>query len=331
MTGNFKLLCNFVEKFLGTVRFGNDQFARILGYGDLNQGNVMIKCVYYVELPQYNVSRLGQFCDAGFGGLVPQGKKASDYDNFGPVPPRQNVVPIAEKIDSSHQGLEFLFSPLIEEYYTPTHGLIDFEESFATVASIWRQFRFSLHMQTSSLFQSICMERENGIISYGPLKEEVYVLSRKGSLIQIIQKEKLYLLRKSLYGLRQDSKSLFEGDTPLDQSCITMSKIRSHMYLTYSRPELCKQYAIVHSFSDADHAGCIDTRKSTYGGIQFLGIMPTKIELTLEQSQQGVSNDVLASMENFGKTQMQDGKTIEDNDKGSKSRSQSIKEQTATQ
>nr|GFC86531.1 uncharacterized mitochondrial protein AtMg00810-like [Tanacetum cinerariifolium] len=25
------------------------------------------------------------------------------------------------------------------------------------------------------------------------------------------------------------------------------------------------------AFSDADHAGCIDSRKSTYGGIQFLG------------------------------------------------------------
>ncbi|GJY34966.1 ribonuclease H-like domain-containing protein [Tanacetum coccineum] len=55
-------------------------------------------------------------------GLVPQGQKASDYDNSDPMPPRQNVVPIAEKTDSSQQGLEFLFSPLIEEYYTPTHG-----------------------------------------------------------------------------------------------------------------------------------------------------------------------------------------------------------------
>ncbi|GKB41051.1 hypothetical protein Tco_0885993, partial [Tanacetum coccineum] len=45
-------------------------------------------------------------------GLVPQGQKASDYDNSDPVPPRQNVVPSAEKTDSSHQGLEFLFSPL---------------------------------------------------------------------------------------------------------------------------------------------------------------------------------------------------------------------------
>ncbi|GJU54837.1 hypothetical protein Tco_1228551 [Tanacetum coccineum] len=55
-------------------------------------------------------------------GLVPQGQKASDYDNFDPVPPRQNVVPTAEKTNSSQQGLEFLFSPLLEEYYNPAHG-----------------------------------------------------------------------------------------------------------------------------------------------------------------------------------------------------------------
>ncbi|GJY02457.1 retrovirus-related pol polyprotein from transposon TNT 1-94 [Tanacetum coccineum] len=34
MTGNRALLTNFVEKFLGTVRFGNNDFAVIAGYGD---------------------------------------------------------------------------------------------------------------------------------------------------------------------------------------------------------------------------------------------------------------------------------------------------------
>ncbi|GJT86196.1 retrovirus-related pol polyprotein from transposon TNT 1-94 [Tanacetum coccineum] len=58
-------------------------------------------------------------------GLVPQGQKASDYDNSDPVPPRQNVVPTAEKTDSSQQGLEFLFSPLLDDYYNPTHGLAE--------------------------------------------------------------------------------------------------------------------------------------------------------------------------------------------------------------
>nr|GFA06097.1 hypothetical protein [Tanacetum cinerariifolium] len=35
MMGNLKILINFVEKFLGTVKFRNDQIAPILGYGDL--------------------------------------------------------------------------------------------------------------------------------------------------------------------------------------------------------------------------------------------------------------------------------------------------------
>nr|GFA15111.1 hypothetical protein [Tanacetum cinerariifolium] len=35
MTGNRALLTNFVEKFLGTVRFGNNDFAVIAGYGDV--------------------------------------------------------------------------------------------------------------------------------------------------------------------------------------------------------------------------------------------------------------------------------------------------------
>ncbi|GJR07790.1 retrovirus-related pol polyprotein from transposon TNT 1-94 [Tanacetum coccineum] len=194
MTGNLKLLCNFVEKFLGTVRFGNDQFAPILGYGDLIQGNVTIKRVYYVEGLNHNLFSVGQFCDADLevafrkstcfvrdlqGNDLLTGSRGSDLYTISlqettsstpicfmakasptqanesdlnssdlsphtresvkirfslvlksksvqirksdPVPPRQNVVPTAEKTDSSHQGLEFLFSPLLEEYYNPTH------------------------------------------------------------------------------------------------------------------------------------------------------------------------------------------------------------------
>nr|GEU40959.1 hypothetical protein [Tanacetum cinerariifolium] len=64
MTGNLKLLCNCVEKFLRNVRFGNDQFTPILGYGDLVQGNVMINRVYYVECLNHNLFSVGQFCDA---------------------------------------------------------------------------------------------------------------------------------------------------------------------------------------------------------------------------------------------------------------------------
>nr|GEZ75519.1 hypothetical protein [Tanacetum cinerariifolium] len=64
MMVNLKLLINFVEKFLGTVKFGNDQIAPILGYGDLVQGAVTIKLVYYVEGLNHNLFYVGQFCDA---------------------------------------------------------------------------------------------------------------------------------------------------------------------------------------------------------------------------------------------------------------------------
>nr|GEW18712.1 hypothetical protein [Tanacetum cinerariifolium] len=64
MTGNLKLLINFMAKFLGTVKFGNDQIAPILGYGDLVQGVVMIKRVYYVERLNHNLFSVGQFFDA---------------------------------------------------------------------------------------------------------------------------------------------------------------------------------------------------------------------------------------------------------------------------
>ncbi|GJU89021.1 retrovirus-related pol polyprotein from transposon TNT 1-94, partial [Tanacetum coccineum] len=64
MTGNLTLLCNFIEEYLGTVRFGNDQFSPILGYGDLVQGNIMINRVYCVKGLNHNLFSVGQFCYA---------------------------------------------------------------------------------------------------------------------------------------------------------------------------------------------------------------------------------------------------------------------------
>ncbi|GJY92736.1 integrase, catalytic region, zinc finger, CCHC-type containing protein [Tanacetum coccineum] len=63
MTGNRSLLRNFIEKFIGTVHFGNDNFAAITGYGDYIQGNITICHVYYVEGLGHNLFSVGQFCD----------------------------------------------------------------------------------------------------------------------------------------------------------------------------------------------------------------------------------------------------------------------------
>nr|GFA59396.1 integrase, catalytic region, zinc finger, CCHC-type, peptidase aspartic, catalytic [Tanacetum cinerariifolium] len=52
-------------KLLGTVRFGNNDFAVISGYGDVVIGFMKIKKVYYVEGLGHNLFSVGQFCDKG--------------------------------------------------------------------------------------------------------------------------------------------------------------------------------------------------------------------------------------------------------------------------
>ncbi|GJY67906.1 retrovirus-related pol polyprotein from transposon TNT 1-94 [Tanacetum coccineum] len=64
MTGDRSQLTNFISKFLGTVKFGNDQVAKIMGYGDYQIGNVTISRVYYVEGLGHNLFSVGQFCDS---------------------------------------------------------------------------------------------------------------------------------------------------------------------------------------------------------------------------------------------------------------------------
>lgn len=63
MTGNRALLKNFVAKFLGIVRFGNDHVAKITIYGDLIHDKVIIQHVYFVEGLGDNLFSSGQFCD----------------------------------------------------------------------------------------------------------------------------------------------------------------------------------------------------------------------------------------------------------------------------
>ncbi|GKE61366.1 hypothetical protein Tco_1511733 [Tanacetum coccineum] len=63
--------------------------------------------------------------------------------------------------------------------------------------------------------------------------------------------------------------------TPVDQTRYRIM-IGLLMYLTFSRPDIVQAYPKgssfeLTSFSDVGHAGCLDTRKSTYGEIQLLG------------------------------------------------------------
>ncbi|GJV72399.1 hypothetical protein Tco_1492394 [Tanacetum coccineum] len=53
-----------VNLFIDTVRFDNDHFAAIMGYGDLQIRNITISRVYYVEGLGHNLFSVGKFCDS---------------------------------------------------------------------------------------------------------------------------------------------------------------------------------------------------------------------------------------------------------------------------
>nr|GEX52485.1 retrovirus-related Pol polyprotein from transposon TNT 1-94 [Tanacetum cinerariifolium] len=64
MTGDRSQIINFVQKFLGTVKFKIDHVAKIMGYGDYKIGNVTILRVYFVEGLGHNLFYVGQLYDS---------------------------------------------------------------------------------------------------------------------------------------------------------------------------------------------------------------------------------------------------------------------------
>ncbi|GKA40763.1 hypothetical protein Tco_0733356 [Tanacetum coccineum] len=207
---------------------------------------------------------------------------------------------------------------------------IDFEESFAPVARLEAVQIFVAYAAHKS-FPIYQMYMKMAFLN-GPLKEEVYVAQPDG-FVDPDHPEKVYRLRKAIYGLKQALKAWYDklsnflmskGFTKglqIHQSprgifinqakcaleilkkhgmekCDTVgtqmatkpkldadlsgklvdqtdyhSKIRSLMYLTSSRPDIVQADSgfELTAFSDADHAGFLDTRKTTSRGIQFLG------------------------------------------------------------
>ncbi|GJV69217.1 hypothetical protein Tco_1484726 [Tanacetum coccineum] len=148
---------------------------------------------------------------------------------------------------------------------------------------------FVAHASVQGVFSNLSMERENGNSKW----------STEGGGLQIHQSPKGIFINQAKYALEILKKHNMDNchsigtplatkpkldvdlsGEPVDQSDYR-SKIGSLMYLTSSRPDLGTinmglwypndSGFELTTFSDANHAGCIDTRKSTSRGIQFLG------------------------------------------------------------
>ncbi|GKA84516.1 retrovirus-related pol polyprotein from transposon TNT 1-94 [Tanacetum coccineum] len=146
---------------------------------------------------------------------------------------------------------------------------INFKESFAPITRIEaiRIFVVNTANKNMTIFQ---MDVKKTFLN-GELKGEVYVSQPEGFVDQEYPSH-VYKLKKALYGLKQAplacnsidthmvEKNKLDEDlqgTPVDAT-LYRGMIGSFMYLT-------------STYSDADHAGCQDTRRSTSGSAQFLG------------------------------------------------------------
>nr|GEV62554.1 integrase, catalytic region, zinc finger, CCHC-type, peptidase aspartic, catalytic [Tanacetum cinerariifolium] len=165
----------------------------------------------------------------------------------------QSVVTPAKKTvasDSTIQKSKSYFRMLYENIRYAHEEGIDFEESFASVARLEVVQIFIAYAAHKS-FPIYQMDVKTKFLN-GLLKEEFYVAQPDG-FVDPDHLEKVYRLRKAIYGLKQ---------TP--RACRYEMSLMGEMKFFLG-------LQIHQSPQDADHAGCLDTRKITSIEIQFLG------------------------------------------------------------
>nr|GEW22441.1 copia protein [Tanacetum cinerariifolium] len=243
MTGDHSLLKNFIVKFMGIVRFGNDHFTAITGYDDYVQGNITIFHVYFVEVLGHNLFSVGQFYD---GDLEVAFRSNTCYVRNLPmrvetINGKKYILVIIDdysqftwknKSDADNIVIQNK-SGLVAKGYKQEED-IDFEESFAPFARLEaiRMFiAFAAHKNITIFHMDVKTAFLNGL--------QVHQ-SPRGIFISQSQ-HAIELLKK--HGMND---------------CVSMST-----------PMATKR--LDADLQDAYHAGCKEDCKSTSGGLQFLG------------------------------------------------------------
>nr|GEU94042.1 retrovirus-related Pol polyprotein from transposon TNT 1-94 [Tanacetum cinerariifolium] len=223
MTGNRALLTNFVEKFLGTVRFGNNDFAVIAGYRDVVIGSMTIKKVYYVEGLGHTYLALENFVtrasnlEPGLSNLNEMGKSSNPS--------------ISKVYEASKKDLKDLFQNFYDEYFdsskimksstTNVETSIN-EEVFHEVSKSFQGESSSSSLnddvqQTIRLFLAYAAHKDFTVFQMdvktaflnGILKEEVYVDQPPGFVSKQYPNH-MYALVKALYGLKQAPRAWYD-------------------------------------------------------------------------------------------------------------------------
>ncbi|GJX39316.1 putative ribonuclease H-like domain-containing protein [Tanacetum coccineum] len=195
-------------------------------------------------------------------------------------------------------------SRLVDKGYAQKEG-IDFEESFAPVARL-EAVRLFIAYTAHKSFTVYQIDVKTTFL-YGPLKEEVYVNQPDGFVgkafiwsqtstkergmdelsiswelkfflgIQIHQSPRGIFINQVKYAqeiLKKHAQEILKKHAkPTEKHLTAVKRIFRYlkdsinMGLWYPKDTGFE----LTTFSDSDHAGCLDSRKSTSGGIQFLG------------------------------------------------------------
>ncbi|GKC02133.1 retrovirus-related pol polyprotein from transposon TNT 1-94 [Tanacetum coccineum] len=232
--------------------------------------------------------------------LVSNKQKASDYDISGPVPPRKNVVSLADKTDSSQKEIEFLFNHFFEEYFSPINVHAE-ENNNDQAANASHEYQWT----KDHPLEQVIDNPTNPVQTRQQLATDPEMLiklkwlwknKKKEDEVQTVIRNKAILVAK---GYAQEEGTDFEESFapvarleavrifvahaahksfPIYQMEVKTEFLNGPLkeeqaprawYDELSNFLMSKGFS--KAFSDVEHAECIDTRKSTSGGIQFLG------------------------------------------------------------
>nr|GEW95231.1 copia protein [Tanacetum cinerariifolium] len=151
---------------------------------------------------------------------------------------------------------------------SPYEG-IDIEESFAPVARIEaiRIFIANAARRNMTIYQ---MDVKTAFLN-GELKEEVYVSQPEG-FVDPDHPTHVYRLKKALYRLKQALRAWYQAK-PTKKHLEALKWVFQYLKgtINWGLWYLKDTAMALMANADADHAGCQDTRRSTYGSAHFLG------------------------------------------------------------
>ncbi|GKA01050.1 retrovirus-related pol polyprotein from transposon TNT 1-94, partial [Tanacetum coccineum] len=222
-------------------------------------------------------------------GLVPQRQKASDYDNPDPAPELQNVYPSADTAVPSQQELDLLFGPLYDEFFIDGTSRVNKSSSPTdnsvtrtnTSSTIFNYIRYHQILQNVMLRKTMS-SAEFTILSVHRYKKllcsssaiNIERLIKANVVMEKNKKDEDQKLLKFTTTARLVAKGYALGKMGIDfdeficRNLLAMEAYFVRIFVAYAATTTSDP---LQSPRDTDHAGCLDTRKSTSGGIQFLG------------------------------------------------------------